>query len=185
MITIAQCRAARGLLEWTQEDLAQATGLSKTSINNYEKGKKSIREDNLQRIYDALFNHGIRFQEDNGVSKPPLQTHINFHGTNYADKVIEQIQMIEIAPHQNAQIFTSADFSALTNKLSQAIKKHNVEVQIIFSESNQCASPFDTVLIYSCPHCFFIFPRLDFFIYTQTTDLKSSLDGIRQKRLNE
>ena len=34
MITIEQCRAARGLLGWTQQDIADASGLSKTAINN-------------------------------------------------------------------------------------------------------------------------------------------------------
>ena len=42
MITIGQCRAARGLLDWTQQDLAEACGLSKTAINNFEKGHSDI-----------------------------------------------------------------------------------------------------------------------------------------------
>lgn len=69
MITIEQCRAARGLINWTQQDLANASGLSKTAINNFEKGNSSIKADSLNAIQRAFENVGIEFLTDNGLRK--------------------------------------------------------------------------------------------------------------------
>lgn len=66
MITIAQCRAARGLLDWTQQDLSEACGLSKTAINNFEKGHSDIKADSLRAIRMAFEAAGLEFLE-NGV----------------------------------------------------------------------------------------------------------------------
>ena len=41
MITPAQCRAARGLLKWTQEELAVRSGVGAPAIINFEGGKTS------------------------------------------------------------------------------------------------------------------------------------------------
>lgn len=67
MITIEQCRAARGLLGWTQQDLADASGLSKTAINNFEKRHSDIKAESLRAIRIAFEEAGIEFQDDNGL----------------------------------------------------------------------------------------------------------------------
>ena len=57
MITIEQCRAARGLLGWTQQDLATAARMSKTAINNFERGNSDVEE------------AGVEFTDNFGVRK--------------------------------------------------------------------------------------------------------------------
>lgn len=69
MTTIAQCRAARGLLGWTQQDLADASGLSKTAINNFEKGHSDIKAESLRAIRMAFESLGIEFIGDEGLRK--------------------------------------------------------------------------------------------------------------------
>lgn len=64
MITIEQCRAARGLLDWTQQELADACGLSKTAINNFEKGHSDIKNESLKAIRLAFESADIEFLED-------------------------------------------------------------------------------------------------------------------------
>ncbi len=64
MITIEQCRAARGLLDWTQQELANACGLSKTAINNFEKGHSDIKNESLKAIRLAFESADIEFTED-------------------------------------------------------------------------------------------------------------------------
>lgn len=67
MITIQQSRAARGLLGWTQQELADAAGLSKTAINNFEKDKSAIKMDSLKAIQMAFEALGVEFIGDTGV----------------------------------------------------------------------------------------------------------------------
>lgn len=74
MLTIEQCRGARGLLGWTQQDLADASGLSKTAINNFEKGHSDIKADSLRAIREAFEGSEIEFQEDTGLRKRSEQT---------------------------------------------------------------------------------------------------------------
>lgn len=69
MITKEQCRAARGLLNWTQQHLADAAALSKTAINNFERGVKDVRGESLLAIRAAFEKHDIEFIGDYGVHK--------------------------------------------------------------------------------------------------------------------
>jgi DNA-binding XRE family transcriptional regulator len=65
MLTAAQCRAARGLLDWTQADLSAAAGLSAVSVRAFEKGGP-IRESNARRVRLALEKAGVEFIPENG-----------------------------------------------------------------------------------------------------------------------
>lgn len=69
MITIEQCRGARGLLGWTQQDLADASCLSKTAINNFEKGNSDMKAESLKSIRRAFEAADIEFELDIGVRK--------------------------------------------------------------------------------------------------------------------
>ncbi len=69
MITIEQCRAARGLIGWTQQDLADASGLSKTAINNFEKEHSDIKAESLNAIRLAFESLDIEFIAQDGVKK--------------------------------------------------------------------------------------------------------------------
>lgn len=69
MITIEQCRAARGLLGWTQQDLADASGLSKTAINNFEKGHSDIKNESLRAVRMAFESADIEFTGTDGLRK--------------------------------------------------------------------------------------------------------------------
>lgn len=61
-----QIRAARGLLDWTQMDLAKAAGVSQSTVTDYEKGKRTPIPNNLQAIHTALEAAGIDFIPENG-----------------------------------------------------------------------------------------------------------------------
>lgn len=60
-ITTAQIRGARGVLNWSQQDLAQRTGISATSIGSIENGQTTPRESTLSTIRKTLENGGIEF----------------------------------------------------------------------------------------------------------------------------
>ena len=54
-------KAARGLLEWTQSNLADASGISLTAINSIERGAVTPRKSNLAKIQAAFEDQGIEF----------------------------------------------------------------------------------------------------------------------------
>lgn len=61
-----QCRAARALLNWSQDRLATASGVSKPTIANFETGKRMPYERTLDDLREALEAAGIEFIPENG-----------------------------------------------------------------------------------------------------------------------
>jgi transcriptional regulator with XRE-family HTH domain len=61
MITPAQSRAARALIEWSQEDLAKAAHLGLSTIRDFEKGRRIPSHNNMLGIKTALEEAGVRF----------------------------------------------------------------------------------------------------------------------------
>lgn len=66
MITIAQCRAARALLDWSREDLAEASKVSLRTIVDFERGAREPRDLTLEAIERALSGAGVQFIPENG-----------------------------------------------------------------------------------------------------------------------
>ena len=67
MITAKQIRAARGLLDWSQSDLADISGVARVSVKNIETGATAPRKDTIAAIEKAFTDHGIEFLPGNGV----------------------------------------------------------------------------------------------------------------------
>jgi len=67
MITVEQIKAARSLLNWNQEDLANAAGISKPAIANMERGTAVPRVETLNSITNALEDAGVEFIAGPGV----------------------------------------------------------------------------------------------------------------------
>lgn len=65
-ITPEQCRAARALLDWRQPQLAEASGVSPSTIRDFESGKRTPIANNLTAIRTALENAGVLFIDQNG-----------------------------------------------------------------------------------------------------------------------
>ena len=53
-MTPAQCRAARGLLDWTQDELAAKAAVSVVTVRNFEKGRSSPQRATLEVVRRAL-----------------------------------------------------------------------------------------------------------------------------------
>jgi transcriptional regulator with XRE-family HTH domain len=66
-ITTAQIRGARGILNWSQADLAERTGISATSIGSIENGVSTPRANTLTLIQKAFEGAGIEFIGMDGV----------------------------------------------------------------------------------------------------------------------
>jgi transcriptional regulator with XRE-family HTH domain len=57
----AACRAARALLAWTQEDLAHASGVCRSTVREFEKGHHELQRASEDAISEALKAQGIQF----------------------------------------------------------------------------------------------------------------------------
>lgn len=63
MITGSQLRAARALLDWTQEELAAASGVTERTIRSLEDGKSRPFASTTNRLREAVEAAGITFLE--------------------------------------------------------------------------------------------------------------------------
>jgi DNA-binding XRE family transcriptional regulator len=66
-ITPAQCRGARGLLDWTQADLAKKVGIALRTVRDFESGKRRPLQIVRSSIKQALEEAGIEFLGDDGL----------------------------------------------------------------------------------------------------------------------
>ncbi|MCS0493777.1 helix-turn-helix domain-containing protein [Ancylobacter mangrovi] len=62
-----QCRAARGLLDWTQESLAARAGVSRSTVRDFERHRHA-----LHRGTESLL---IRTLQDAGIILLPADEH--------------------------------------------------------------------------------------------------------------
>ena len=67
MITTAQIRGARGILNWSQGDLSDRTDISATSIGSIENGLTQARESTLTIIQKTFEDAGIEFLGLEGI----------------------------------------------------------------------------------------------------------------------
>lgn len=83
----AQCRAARGLLNWTREDLAHYAGIELEAVEIYEAGAADLDRDelvNLGRVFTGagvvalparLAGEGVRLSRSHGAAEPAQAVH--------------------------------------------------------------------------------------------------------------
>ena len=66
MITPAQCRAARGLIAWSQRTLAEAAGIGIVTVHQFEAASSEPRRATLDVIKRAFEGAGVEFIDENG-----------------------------------------------------------------------------------------------------------------------
>ena len=66
MISASQCRAARGLLDWSQQELAQNARVGVVTVRQLEAGAHHPRAATLDVIRRCLEAAGVEFIDENG-----------------------------------------------------------------------------------------------------------------------
>jgi transcriptional regulator with XRE-family HTH domain len=66
MISSAQCRAARGLLDWSQQELAQRARVGVVTVRQLEAGTHRPRRATLEVVRRCLESGGVEFIDENG-----------------------------------------------------------------------------------------------------------------------
>jgi predicted transcriptional regulator len=73
MVSSEQIRAARALLGWTQEMLADKSLVSLTALKKLEAGRKDVREATSQAVRKTLEKQGITFLSSSNTIGVMLQ----------------------------------------------------------------------------------------------------------------
>lgn len=68
MLTAGQMRAARGLLGWSQNDLAQAAGVGLSTVKRMEASEGIVRAnaENAWKVRKAIQSAGIELIDEDG-----------------------------------------------------------------------------------------------------------------------
>lgn len=83
-ISPAQSRAARGLIDWSQSELAARSNLGESTIRDFEKGRRVPTINNLTAIRMALEAAGVIFVDENGEG-PGVRLRKNSEREQYGD----------------------------------------------------------------------------------------------------
>lgn len=145
-ITSKQIRAARGLLNLSQKELAHKSGLSVNSLNNIERDVGSPRVDSMHAIRDALLREGIEFLERDGVRLAGELLEIEkIEGPNVLESLYEEF--IRAFPAGNGEVLVmgkdNSRFRHFDLELLKAYKrfedfaiKNNIKERAIFLEDD-------------------------------------------------
>lgn len=140
MITIEQCRGARGILGWTQQELADACGLSKTAINNFEKGHSDIKAESIKAIRMAFESGGIDFIGQTGIQKK--SENVSFiRGKNAFYEVLLDMQKTLSTQKKDLLILNPPNYEQrnapikLIDECQSLIKKNDISVRKIIHPS--------------------------------------------------
>ena len=66
LVSVEQIRGARGLLGWSQTQLANAAGLSLPTVIRYETGGAKVSQEAVDKMRAALESAGVVFVDENG-----------------------------------------------------------------------------------------------------------------------
>ncbi|UHS56813.1 helix-turn-helix domain-containing protein [Agrobacterium vaccinii] len=68
MLTSSQCRAARALLDWSQQKLADQSRIGNATIRNFESGKSVPQNATVEMLQQCFEQAGVKFIDDNQTS---------------------------------------------------------------------------------------------------------------------
>ncbi len=89
-VNARQIKAARALLDWSQKDLAEASGLSISTIRNIEAGFISPRDKTMGSIISILEDANIEFTIPDGVRLKDQNVAV-IEGTDCFVQLVEEI----------------------------------------------------------------------------------------------
>lgn len=86
-----QCRAARGLLDWSQSRLSAESHLSETAIRDFEKGRRVPNESKLATLQAVFESAGIELISD-GLTSGPAGVGVRL---KFPAQIVKRIDILE------------------------------------------------------------------------------------------
>jgi DNA-binding XRE family transcriptional regulator len=160
MITAAQLRAARGLLDWTRADLAKAANISPETVKNIEHGTFRPQEGTAEAIIQAFSAYDVLFTENEGV-KLQRDTVRRFEGVDGFKKFMDDVYISACessaqiggdkpicVSNVNEKLFAEAlgDYLPIHVKRMNALK--NIDVRVLVREQDFYTIPEGTYIQY-------------------------------------
>lgn len=157
MITAAQLRAARGLVDWTRNELAKAANISPETVKNIEHGIFRPQEETAERIIRTFAAQGVEFTDDEGVRlhKDSVMRYEGVEGfKKFMDDVYETAKGSAQQGNEDKPICLSvSDDGLFTKFLGDYFDMHarrmnalgNVRVKILAKEKPTFKLPEETV----------------------------------------
>lgn len=142
-ISPAQIRAARALLDWNQQLLADKVGVSKHTISKIERGDIQGGTKTLAKIHTILVIAGLDFIEDDGVKKKT--TGISSYAGReefqefYTDIAIAAEQSDQkdfLVSNVNEEHFLRWLNEDTLHKHYDSMKKHKISYKILIAEGD-------------------------------------------------
>ena len=95
MMTPEQCRAARGWLDWSQEELAERANVSLSTVRDFEKSRRLPIANNVTAMESVLRESGFEFAAVDGEATG-LSYH---HRIKERDTYIPVLELLDDAPN--------------------------------------------------------------------------------------
>ncbi|MDH5722790.1 MAG: helix-turn-helix transcriptional regulator [Alphaproteobacteria bacterium] len=173
-----QVKNARHHLNMSQQELADAVGLSINPIRDYESGTKLMREDNMQKLVKLFDEGGLRFTPYNGVEEKPKEQIVTLIGREGLQRFFNGVHehaslnggtivMIGIDETKFIDTITPEFSQDYLARMTEVLKKRgDLEVLSIICEgdTNFCASEYNEYRWISKD----IFHDVPFYIYGDT-----------------
>lgn len=129
-ITTAQIRGARGILDWSQADLSERTGISSTSIGAIENNQTTPRASTLENLRKTFESEGIEFLENDGVRhrKGDVRILRGYEGVMAWYQDLYQVGTIDKRPYLLNNVSEEAFLRIIGNDFLQKHKKRVAEL---------------------------------------------------------
>jgi len=126
-ICAGQIKAARALLDWSQGDLASATGLSVATIRNLELGFISPRLSTTNVVRQAVEKAGLEFIDPEGIRRRLEEVKI-YHGLRSSEAFFEDIK--QTIQEKGGEIIAIIKSQEMLTQLCNAAHHNNLEPTI-------------------------------------------------------
>lgn len=145
ILTSEQLRAARALVNVTQQEVAKRSGISRNAINNFERGQVVPRLDTLRVLRQTMELYGVEFEGSNGLRKVTERFDVDrYVGPDYLNRLIAE-QRREIMEGRCDSIYVTNinnsrinpdDLKNVTGDWHEFRRKNKIDERLLVREGN-------------------------------------------------
>lgn len=136
MATIEQIRAARALLGWSQQDLADRANLSQTGIARIENGAHKPNSHTLEKILSAFDAAGLEFLGNRGVQKKRLEIEIYSGEQEYGEFFDDVYDTVKRAGGDI--VISGVEETSFASLAPETVKNHQERMEKLDNYAMRC-----------------------------------------------